>query len=50
MDAFNDRNFLEAAKKFNEAEILFPQSEWAPKLLSWLHIHIIMMIIMMLRD
>ena len=31
MDAFNDRNFLEAAKKFNEAEILFPQSEWAPK-------------------
>ena len=31
MDAFNNRNFLEAAKKFNEAEILFPQSEWAPK-------------------
>ena len=22
---------LYAAKKFNEAEILFPQSEWAPK-------------------
>ena len=22
---------LFAAKKFNEAEILFPQSEWAPK-------------------
>ena len=31
MEAFNDNFFLEAAKKFNEAEILFPQSEWAPK-------------------
>jgi outer membrane protein assembly factor BamD len=31
MDAFEDRSYIEAAKKFNEAEILFPQSEWAPK-------------------
>ena len=23
--------FYFAAKKFNEAEILFPQSDWAPK-------------------
>ena len=29
--AFNENNFLEAAKKFNEAELLFPQSDWAPK-------------------
>ena len=29
--AFNQQNFLKAAKKFNEAELLFPQSEWAPK-------------------
>ena len=25
------RDFLSAADKFNEAELLFPQSEWAPK-------------------
>ena len=31
IDAFEDRSYIEAAKKFNEAEILFPQSEWAPK-------------------
>ena len=31
MDAFEDRLYIEAAKKFNEAEILFPQSEWAPR-------------------
>ncbi|MDC1128357.1 outer membrane protein assembly factor BamD [Candidatus Pelagibacter sp.] len=31
MDAFRERLYLEAAKKFNEAEILFPQSEWAPR-------------------
>jgi len=31
MTAFNNKSYLEAAKKFNEAEILFPQSEWAPK-------------------
>ena len=31
LDAFRDKFYLEAAKKFNEAEILFPQSEWAPK-------------------
>ena len=29
--AFEDKFYLEAAKKFNEAEILFPQSDWAPK-------------------
>jgi len=29
--AYNSQSYLEAAKKFNEAEILFPQSEWAPK-------------------
>ena len=29
--AFDDQLYLEAAKKFNEAEILFPQSEWAPR-------------------
>jgi len=31
MVAFKDRFYLDAAKKFNEAEILFPQSEWAPR-------------------
>jgi outer membrane protein assembly factor BamD len=31
MVAFKDQFYLEAAKKFNEAEILFPQSEWAPR-------------------
>ena len=31
MAAFDDQLYLEAAKKFNEAEILFPQSEWAPR-------------------
>ena len=31
VDLFNKKFYLEAAKKFNEAEILFPQSEWAPK-------------------
>ena len=31
MSSFNNKSYLEAAKKFNEAEILFPQSEWAPK-------------------
>ena len=31
MDALEVGDVLFAAKKFNEAEILFPQSEWAPK-------------------
>ncbi|ETA70749.1 outer membrane protein assembly factor BamD [Candidatus Pelagibacter ubique] len=31
MTAFENRLYFEAAKKFNEAEILFPQSEWAPR-------------------
>jgi len=31
MVAFESQSYLEAAKKFNEAEILFPQSEWAPR-------------------
>ena len=31
VDALENGNALYAAKKFNEAEILFPQSEWAPK-------------------
>ena len=31
MVAFKNQNYFEAAKKFNEAEILFPQSQWAPK-------------------
>lgn len=31
MEAFDNQLYLEAAKKFNEAEIFFPQSEWAPK-------------------
>ena len=31
MEAFEKGDVLFAAKKFNEAEILFPQSEWAPK-------------------
>ena len=30
-DAFRDGDSLFAAKKFNEAELLFPQSSWAPK-------------------
>ncbi len=29
--AFEEKNFLKAADKFNEAELLFPQSDWAPK-------------------
>ena len=31
MDALKAGDVLFAAKKFNEAEMLFPQSEWAPK-------------------
>ena len=31
LEALDDGDVLFAAKKFNEAEILFPQSEWAPK-------------------
>jgi outer membrane protein assembly factor BamD len=31
MVAFKNQYYIEAAKKFNEAEILFPQSDWAPK-------------------
>ena len=31
MVAFENQLYLEAAKKFNEAEILFPQSDWAPR-------------------
>ena len=30
-DEFKDGDALFAAKKFNEAELLFPQSSWAPK-------------------
>ncbi len=30
VEALEDGDVLYAAKKFNEAEILFPQSEWAP--------------------
>ena len=31
IDSLEGGDVLFAAKKFNEAEILFPQSEWAPK-------------------
>ena len=31
IEAFEKGDVLFAAKKFNEAEILFPQSQWAPK-------------------
>ena len=31
MKALNSNDVLFAAKKFNETEMLFPQSEWAPK-------------------
>ena len=31
MKSLNEGDVLFAAKKFNEAEILFPQSVWAPK-------------------
>ena len=31
MVAFENQFYIEAAKKFNEAEILFPQSEWASR-------------------
>ncbi len=31
MFAFRDQDYITAAKKFNEAEIFFPQSEWAPR-------------------
>ena len=30
-EALNDGDILFAAKKFNEAELLFPQSSWAPR-------------------
>ena len=30
-EAFKQQQFIKAAKKFNEAELLFPQSEWASK-------------------
>ena len=32
MNALREGDVLYAAKKFNEAEILFPQSIWAPNL------------------
>src|SRR6056300_443266 len=31
LNALEKGDVLYAAKKFNEAEILFPQSEWAPR-------------------
>ena len=31
VDFLDKQDGLSAAKKFNEAELLFPQSEWAPK-------------------
>ncbi len=31
LESLDEGDVLYAAKKFNEAEILFPQSEWAPK-------------------
>ncbi len=31
MKAFNDGDVLFAAEKFNEAELLYPQSDWAPR-------------------
>jgi len=31
IDLLNDGDNLSAAKKFNDAEIFFPESEWAPK-------------------
>ena len=31
LKAFNDQDVIYAAKRFNEAEILYPQSIWAPK-------------------
>ena len=31
MEAFESGDVIYAAKKFNEAETLFPQSDWAPK-------------------
>ena len=31
MKAFNDGDVLFAAQKFNEAELLYPQSDWAPR-------------------
>ena len=34
MDLFEIRDYFAASKKFLEAEILFPQSEWAPKSVS----------------
>ena len=31
LNALDEGDTLFAAKKFNEAELLFPQSDWAPK-------------------
>ena len=31
LDALDEKDGLTAAKKFSEAELLFPQSKWAPR-------------------
>ena len=31
LNFLDKKDGLSAAKKFNEAELLYPQSEWAPK-------------------
>ena len=44
--SLEEGDVLFAAKKFNEAEILFPQSDWAPKAALMRHTHITLKIIM----
>ena len=46
MEALNSGDVLYAAKKFNEAEILFPQAKSAPQSALMVHIPIILKIIM----
>ena len=48
MKALESGDVLYAAKKFNEAEILFPQSIWAPKsalMAAYAYIHKIIIVI-----
>ena len=49
LNSLKEGDVLYAAKKFNEAEILFPQSEWAPKSAIMAAYSIILKIIMMMQ-
>ena len=46
---FNKGDIFFAAKKFNEVELLYPQSIWAPRSTLWQHMHIILNYILMMQ-